>query len=300
MDNGVDEAWARLTPAQAKAAGKQFVVGYVSEDPSKNLTLAEVQAYHAAGIAVLLVYEYNTAAAETGANGGHKNATLAAQLAKALGYPPSCAIAFAIDEPSPNLGMLSAYAAAFTAVCHAAGYSDMVYGGYSTVKYCLDHALVDLGWQTYAWSNGQWDTRAVLRQVQNDVTIAGVSLDLDTATTANYGAWMPGDIVTEPVIIDLSGTKWTNSKGEPKGLDEFLVDVYRAVFSAWGEIPGTLAAMQAKIDKIGVTASLTDAQIATIATQVSAAIVQHHDALTTADEPFIVEAVVSALKAGIK
>ena len=188
---GVDEAWDRLTPAEARAAGKQFLIGYVSEDQAKNLTPALVRAYHDAGQGVLVVYEYNIHAAETGAAGGTRNAQLAVQLAKALGYPRGCAIAFAVDEQSPNLASLAAYAQAFTAVCHAAGYRSMVYGGYATVKYCLDHHLVDLGWQTYAWSNGQWDPRAVIRQVRNGVTIAGKDVDLDTAMVADYGAWMP-------------------------------------------------------------------------------------------------------------
>ncbi|MFI2206441.1 hypothetical protein ACH47Z_37915 [Streptomyces sp. NPDC020192] len=45
------------------------------------------------------------------------------------------------------------------------------------------------GWQTYAWSGGNWDSRAQLRQVQNDITVAGHDADLDQAMAADFGQW---------------------------------------------------------------------------------------------------------------
>lgn len=199
---GIDEAWQRLTPAEMRAAGKTFVVGYVSESPAKNLTVDEVRAYHAAGIAVLLVYEYSTAAAETGAAGGARNAGLAVAQARALGYPRGCAIAFAIDEGSPNLSSLGQYARAFTNTCHAAGYRSMVYGGIRTVRYLCDQHLVDLAWQTYAWSGGQWDPRVSIKQVQNSVSIAGKDVDLDVAVVDDFGAWMPDGTGGDDMLTD--------------------------------------------------------------------------------------------------
>lgn len=200
---GVDEAWARLTPAQLKAAGKTFAIGYVSENSTgKNITAAEVQALHAAGLGVLLVYEYSITAAESGTAGGRANATLAVAQSRARGYPAGCAIAFAIDEASPNLAALDGYSRAFTGICRDAGYRSMVYGGYATVRYCLDHRVVDLGWQTYAWSGGRWDPRAVIRQVRNGVTIAGKDVDLDTAMTADFGAWMPDNQGDDMALTD--------------------------------------------------------------------------------------------------
>jgi hypothetical protein len=177
------------------AAGKTFVVAYVSEDTTgKNITPGEVQAYLLAGVGVLLVYEYSTTAAEGGQARGARDAAIAVAGARALGYPLGAAIAFAIDENmTGRASMIAGYCAGFTNTVHAAGYRSMVYGGLATVQYALDHQLVDLAWQTYAWSGSPtvWDPRAVLRQYQNRVVIDGKYLDLDVALVDDFGAWSP-------------------------------------------------------------------------------------------------------------
>jgi hypothetical protein len=58
---GIDAAWDRPTVGQLVAAGKHFMVGYVSRDPSKNITKAECDAALAAGIDVCLVWETTVA-----------------------------------------------------------------------------------------------------------------------------------------------------------------------------------------------------------------------------------------------
>jgi hypothetical protein len=193
---GIDEAWARLTPAQLAAAGKTFVVGYISEDTGgKNLTAAEVAECHAAGIAVLLVYEYSTRAIEGGAAKGHHDAAIAIAHARALGYPTGCAIGWAVDENTTGRAQaVDAYATAMTGDLHAAGYRSMDYGGLATVQRCADLHLADLHWQTYAWSGSptRWDNRAAIRQVQNGVVINGKNIDLDVAVVDDFGAWLPG------------------------------------------------------------------------------------------------------------
>ena len=212
---GIDEAWARLTPAQAKAAGMAFVVGYVSEDTTgKNITQGEVAGLRADDVAVLLVYEYSVTAAEGGSAKGTRDAGIAVGQARALGYPHGCAVAFAIDEGSPNTAGLLAYSRAFTAACHAAGYRSMVYGGYNTVRTCLDNKAVDLGWQTYAWSNGLWDARAAIRQVQNDITINGQDVDRDVAMVNDIGAW--GEITVS------TADNWAQAYSQ--GVDHYQTD----------------------------------------------------------------------------
>lgn len=190
---GVDMAWQRLTAAEAKQAGMEFVIGYVSEDNTgKNITTPEITAYRAAGIGVLLVYEYSTSAYTGGASRGARDASIAVAQARQLGYPTGCVIAFAIDEDvSRNPSVIKGYCDSFDIVLANNGYGSMVYGGIDTVKYCLDNRLVNYGWQTYAWSQGKWDNRAIIRQVSNGVIIAGKNVDLDIALVDNYGAWMP-------------------------------------------------------------------------------------------------------------
>jgi hypothetical protein len=65
------------------------------------------------------------------------------------------------------------------------------YGGYYVIQRLLDHSKIRWGWQTYAWSGGQWDARAQLRQIQNGVTVAGADCDIDQAMAADFGQWGP-------------------------------------------------------------------------------------------------------------
>jgi Domain of unknown function (DUF1906) len=202
---GIDEAWSRLTAAEATAAGITFVIGYVSEDRSKNLTRAEIDAYHAVGIDVLLVYEFSATAVEGGAAEAHRNSGVAISQARALGYPAGCALGFAVDQDTTgNPSMVDAYARAFTGDCHAAGYRSFVYGGLATVRYCADHGLADLLWQTFAWSGTPtiWDARAAIRQVAVEVTIAGQEVDLDVAMATDIGAWLaPGNLQEDRMYV---------------------------------------------------------------------------------------------------
>lgn len=64
-----------------------------------------------------------------------------------------------------------------------------VYGGLRQVGAMFDAGLVSYGWQTYAWSAGQWDSRAQIQQYRNNQVIGGVSVDFDRATTADFGQW---------------------------------------------------------------------------------------------------------------
>jgi hypothetical protein len=47
-----------------------------------------------------------------------------------------------------------------------------IYGGYYPVKRALDAGVCKYAWQTYAWSGGQWDPRAHIRQNKNGDVLA--------------------------------------------------------------------------------------------------------------------------------
>jgi hypothetical protein len=49
-------------------------------------------------------------------------------------------------------------------------------------------------WQTYAWSGGQWDSRAQLRQTRNDVTVGGAACDSDVSMA-------PATVTTAPAPV---------------------------------------------------------------------------------------------------
>lgn len=64
------------------------------------------------------------------------------------------------------------------------------YGGYGVIKHLFDSGRIKYGWQTYAWSHGQWDSRAQLRQ-----TLNGSTVDYDEAWSLDYGQY-PLPLVT--------------------------------------------------------------------------------------------------------
>jgi hypothetical protein len=175
--------------AALKAAGKTFAARYVSHTPSKNISLAEANDLAAHGVSTVLVWETTASRAAGSRAAGAADAKEAAQQATAAGMPSGRPIYFAVDWDA-NPSVVVAY---FQGVASVLGLARTgVYGGYKVVRYLLDHKLVGWAWQTVAWSNSQWDTRAVIRQFATTVRINGVSCDLDTATAADYGQWMPG------------------------------------------------------------------------------------------------------------
>ena len=57
------------------------------------------------------------------------------------------------------------------------------------VQRLFNAGKITWGWQTYAWSGGQWDSRAQLRQVQNGMTVDGAACDRDEAWASDFGQW---------------------------------------------------------------------------------------------------------------
>jgi len=173
-------------------AGKEFVVRYLSpnttNNPRKQLTAAEVAAYRAADLAICVVWETGTSRARAGRAAGQADATSAAAVAHSLGFPAGQPIYFAIDEDTTG----AAVDAYFRGAADRIGVARVgAYGGIKPISYLFDHHLITFGWQTFAWSSGRWDPRAQAQQYRNDVTVAGVTVDLDRAMTSNYGQWEP-------------------------------------------------------------------------------------------------------------
>lgn len=256
---GIDEDWSRLTPAQVLAAGKTWVMGYVSENTTgKNITTGEIRAYLAAGVDVLLGYEYAIDAAEGGMARGVRDAGIAIAQAKAHGYPQGCAIAFAVDkDETGHRDQVVAYARAFTAACHAAGYRSMVYGGLQTVQWCADAGAADLFWQTYAWSHEQWEPRADVRQYQNGVVINGKSVDFDAALVDDFGQWRAGTMTTESDLFLHAYRLGIPTIPVGGSADPTVAPVVwrqrdeqwqAAVTAAFGALSGTITNMSAALD----------------------------------------------------
>lgn len=195
---GVDYAWARPSPSSLAAQGYGFAARYLSYDTSgKNLSASEAADLAAAGIDVLVVWEWGTSDVLQGYNTGVTHAQVADGQAQALGQPAGRPIYFAIDfdaQPSDQ-GAIDAY---FDGVASVIGHDRAgVYAGYGPVSRLFDDGKVAWGWQTYAWSGGQWDSRAQLRQIQNGIGPGG-EMDLDQSMVADFGQWGPGGASSGP------------------------------------------------------------------------------------------------------
>jgi nucleoid-associated protein YgaU len=188
---GVDYAWSHPGGAALKAAGKKFACRYLSTDTTKNLTKTEANDLSANGVACVVVWETTADRALAGSAAGEADAKSAAAQATAAGMPAGCPIYFAVDfDATPEQQTpINAYLTGAASVLGKAGTG--VYGGFYVVKRALDAGVCTFAWQTSAWSGGQWDARAHIRQGAS-ATIGGASCDLDTAMVANYGQWTPG------------------------------------------------------------------------------------------------------------
>lgn len=188
----IDEDWSKADPIQLGAAGYSGAIGYVSEDTTgKNITRAQIDALHNAGLDVGLVYEYAPGAAGQGASRGNRDAGIAVSQARALGTPAGVCLYAAVDfQPtSAQLPAVWSYASAFAGACAAAGYRAGIYGSYQTCQYLDQHGWSGLLWQTYAWSSGLWWPSVAVRQVQNGIHVANATVDRDEALVIDWGQW---------------------------------------------------------------------------------------------------------------
>jgi hypothetical protein len=211
---GVDYAWSRPSSPQAlRAAGYSFVARYLSWDTTgKNLSAAEAQNLFAAGIDVVANWEWDANDALDGYSTGVNDATEAQTLAAQCGMPPDRPIYFSVDfDATP--GQQAAIDSYFDGVASVIGAARTgAYGGYYVIQRLFDHGKIKWGWQTYAWSGGQWDPRAQLQQIDNGVTVAGASCDIDQAVATDFGQWGPNAPTTGP-----------GAAQAPEGSQAFLV-----------------------------------------------------------------------------
>ncbi len=64
-----------------------------------------------------------------------------------------------------------------------------------------------MGWQTIAWSGGQWDDRAVLRQLATQVWGSNADVNLHAGGAADFGQWpRPPAPAHQPEQFHANGT----------------------------------------------------------------------------------------------
>lgn len=234
---GADYAWARPTPARLKAAGYSFVVRYLSYDNTgKNLTANEAQTLRQAGIDVVSNWEWTENDALGGYWGGVEYAKAADRQAAAAGMPAGRPIYFSVDfdASASQQGIISAY---FDGVASVIGKARTgAYGSYSVIKRLFDAGKITWGWQTYAWSGGNWDPRAQLRQIQNGLD--GGQLDKNQAMAADFGQWGAG----------MQRTTCAGFKGSSEGA---IGEKYRALGGCGSTLGGPLTSELTTRDGVG-------------------------------------------------
>jgi hypothetical protein len=203
---GVDFGWSGISAARAKALGARFGASYFSADASKNWTRATVNAYHAAGLATVGVWESTATRSTQGAIAGAEDARAAKSQAAAVGNTTR-PIDFAIDCDCSASQILGYFRGAHSVL----GSRTNAYGGYSQV-WAVYHAgyVGHENWQTYAWSGGGWLSKSIapLEQYLN-----GSSFDNDRALAPAYGQWP----YTAPKPKPKPKAKWSSVQLQVKG-----------------------------------------------------------------------------------
>jgi hypothetical protein len=261
----VDYAWSHPSPAALKKAGITFACRYLATDTSKALSKAEAAALAEVGIWSVVVWETTAKRMLTGKLGGVADAKAAAAQAAACGMPPSRPIYFAADWDA-TLGQQTAINAYLDGAASVLGRARVgIYGGYYPVKRALDAGKAVWAWQTRAWSGGQWDQRAHIRQGAY-VTIGGVQCDANTAMKSDVGQWMPDLIPEEDTVADLTlrtevpVPDWVAAKWPaPKGDDPHTILLQTALASGYGHARRAAdAAEQASAQLTALTTQVAD------------------------------------------
>ena len=233
MARGLDYAdFPHPSPAAIRAAGFEFVMRYASPSAAndangKNLLKPELTALLAAGIEAGLVFEYRAQQMLGGRVQGVADAQHSDAVCKGLGMP-GLPVYFAADwdVTEAQQAQVNAYLDGAASVIGKPRTG--IYGGFYPVKRALDGGHAAWAWQTLAWSGGQWDPRAHIRQ-HLGVSVAGVSCDYDESMTADFGQW-PRPSATPPPV-----TPPVTESPVPSGLSQTVQPI--TVHLGWK--PGT-------------------------------------------------------------
>lgn len=195
MGTVIDYAWGRPAPAILQKAGASGVARYLSWLPNgKVIDREEYSALRGAGLAVILVWEYDARDWAGGNLAADRHAAEAIRQARALGHPPGAGIYGAADWDMTSTQWTSAarsYAETFRNRITAAGYRPGVYGPSDVLGWCkgLGYALFWQAGMSTAWSGGRNATPwpgAHLRQ-RYPIRVDGVACDINDILQADYG-----------------------------------------------------------------------------------------------------------------
>lgn len=198
---GCDYAFSRPSPSGLFAAGLRFAMRYVGPGTDdKHLHLDERDALWAAGLGIVLLAEGTANGALYGFSAGQSHASSALSNARALGAPDSLPIYFAVDfDVTPGQWpTVVEYLGGAASVIGASRVG--IYGGVRAMQWAARDRVASWFFQTFAWSYGQWYPGNHVEQYDNDVSLAGGTVDLCRAVQANYGQWGGDDMPTSEEV----------------------------------------------------------------------------------------------------
>lgn len=208
---GIDYSASRPDPACLALNGVQFVGRYLEPAADwKTLKRAEADALRAAGIAIVGMYELGADRALSGFKAGAADALGVAAHLDDVGMPDDRPVYFAVDfdaNATQLAGPVRDYFRGIASVMPMACIG--AYGGYRTIRYLFDNALIGWGHQTYAWSRlvkggpVVWDKRAAIQQYDNGESMCGAEIDLNRGMFPDIGQWPPPPPEDEVTDADL-------------------------------------------------------------------------------------------------
>lgn len=196
MTLGCDFAWQHPDPAAIRSAGYEFVIRYLSNDPTKNLTPTERDALWAQGLGILLVWESYATRALGGPQAGIDDARAATAEAQTLGYPVDVPLFFACDT-NATADQARPYFKGAASIRPSVG----AYGGIAVVDTLLLDGTVRYGWQTCAWSNNRVSQTAHLYQRLRPTRPLAGSFDEDVLLKPLPLWTAPSAVVAPPTPI---------------------------------------------------------------------------------------------------
>jgi len=190
---GIDYAFfPHPSLAAMNGAGVKFACRYISSNPAndssgKNLLPGETRTLLGAGFQIVVVVEEGASMMLGGHSAGVAAAKHADAVVTALGMP-GIPVYYAADFDATPAQQAPINACLDGAASVTGRDRVGLYGGYYVVERAFDAGKCRYGWQTIAWSGGQWDHRAHIRQGLS-FSLGGASVDHDQAMFADFGQW---------------------------------------------------------------------------------------------------------------
>jgi hypothetical protein len=193
LPQGVDYSFSHPDPHQLRAAGKSFVVRYLTGGTPKALSQPEAQAVRSAGLDVVSNYEDTTSDLTSGGfDHGVELAKKAEAAHQASGGPAKAPIYFSADSAPSGWGpaQWDSFRQNLQGIASVIGVDRVgLYGGTEALKTAQANHYASWFWQSLGWRDGQWLPFAHLQQHQIETSIGGGTVDLNRAQAGNYGQW---------------------------------------------------------------------------------------------------------------